>query len=148
MFQRTLRKVAGGRNRQSTIAKDAAADAAAQKAASRAGNFAVDKARGGDASFRAGGGNAALKPGTTRQNIQSRGMAALRAKPKVGNIPPQEGTGKACPSDVKPSKVIDAKNIAGQKQKVSTNKGYDVKVGGVKGTATYGDKGQRMFRFT
>jgi len=105
-----------------------------------------DSARGGDAAFRAGGGNAALKPGMSRQQVQAAGMSALRAKPKVGNIPPQEGTGKAGPSDVKPSKVITAKNIAGKEQKVSTNKSYDAKLGGVKTTATYGDKGQRMIR--
>lgn len=146
MFQRTLRKTVGGRNRQSTIARDAAADAAAQKAASRAGNVAVDKARGGDAAFRAGGGNAALKPGMNRQQVQAAGMSAIRSKPKVGNIPPQEGTGKAGPSDTKPNKVITATNIAGKQQKVTTNKAYDVKVGGFKGTSTYGDKGQRMIR--
>jgi len=82
----------------------------------------------------------------SRQQVQAAGMSALRAKPKVGNIPPQEGTGKAGPSDVKPSKVITAKNIAGKEQKVSTNKSYDAKLGGVKTTATYGDKGQRMIR--
>jgi hypothetical protein len=105
-----------------------------------------DSARGGDAAFRAGGGDAAAKSGKTRQQIQAAGMAATRAKPKVGNIPSQEGTGKSGPSDVKPSKVISATNIAGKQQKVATNKAYDVKVGGVKGTATYGDKGQRMVR--
>lgn len=106
----------------------------------------ADSARGGDAAFRAGGGNAALKPGMNRQQVQAAGMAAIRSKPKVGNIPSQEGTGKGSPTDKPVSKVIDTKNIAGKQQKVSTNKAYDVTVGGKKGTATYGDKGQRMIR--
>lgn len=147
MFQRTLRRTFSNTRRgKNRIASDAAADAAAQKAASRAGNVAVDKARGGDAAFRAGGGNDALKPGMNRQQVQAKGMAALRSKPKVGNIPPQEGTGKGSPTDKPVSKVIDAKNIAGKQQKVTTNKSYDVTVGGKKGTATYGAGGQRMIR--
>lgn len=106
----------------------------------------ADSARGGDAAFRAGGGNAALKPGMNRQQVQAAGMSAIRSKPKVGNIPSQEGTGKGSPTDKPTSKVINAKNIAGKQQKVTTNKSYDVKVGGTKGTATYGSDGQRMIR--
>ena len=105
-----------------------------------------DSGRGGDAAFRAGGGNAALKPGMNRQQVQAAGMSALRAKPKVGNIPSHEGTGKGSPTDKPTSKVIDTKNIAGKQQKVSTNKAYDAKLGGFKASATYGDKGQRMIR--
>lgn len=117
-----------------------------EKAKAKPKAMTSDSGRGGDAAFRAGGGNAALKPGTSRQDVQARGMAAIRSKPKVGNIPSQEGTGKGSPTDKPVSKVIDAKNIAGKQQKVSTNKAYDVTVGGKKGTATYGDKGQRMIR--
>jgi len=40
---------------------------------------AADKGRGGDAAYRAGGGDAAAKGGLTRQQIQQKGMAATRA---------------------------------------------------------------------
>jgi len=96
-----------------------------EKAKAKPKAMTSDSGRGGDAAFRAGGGNAALKPGTSRQDVQAKGMAAIRSKPKVGNIPPQEGTGKGSPTDKPVSKVIDAKNIAGKQQKVTTNKAYD-----------------------
>ena len=40
---------------------------------------AADKGRGGDAAYRAGGGDAAAKSGLTRQQIQQKGMLATRA---------------------------------------------------------------------
>jgi len=50
----------------------------------RGGSFryqpvAADKGRGGDAAYRAGGGDAAAKSGLTRQQIQQKGMTATRA---------------------------------------------------------------------
>ena len=137
--QNALNKLGGYPTTKPTSAKT-------KPATAKPKSMTADSGRGGDAAFRAGGGNAALKPGMNRQQVQAAGMSALRAKPKVGNIPSQEGTGKAGPSDTKPSKVIDAKNIAGKQQKVSTNKAYDAKLGGFKASATYGDKGQRMIR--
>ena len=48
-------------------------------AASRYQAYSRDKGRGGDAAYRAGGGDAAAKGGLTRQQIQQKGMAATRA---------------------------------------------------------------------
>ena len=45
-------------------------------------SYSRDKGRGGDAAYRAGGGDAAAKGGLTRQQIQQKGMSATRAAAK------------------------------------------------------------------
>jgi len=91
-----------------------------------------------------------------RQGISNFTRSAETAVNKVGGYntpktqqsrPAKPGTAAPAATSVKPEKkVIQTKNISGQQQKVTTNKSYDVKVGGVKGTATYGSGGQRMIR--
>ena len=74
---------------------------------------AADKGRGGDAAYRAGGGDAAAKSGLTRQQIQQRGMTATRAasaapapKPATAkpapSAAPRPGTKAAGPESIKP----------------------------------------------
>jgi hypothetical protein len=74
---------------------------------------AADKGAGGDAAYRAGGGNAAARSGLTRQQIQQKGMAATRAaaaKPAAKPNAPQRVIGDGSASG-KPS-VAPAKPAA------------------------------------
>ena len=67
---------------------------------------AADKGRGGDAAYRAGGGDAAAKGGLTRQQIQQKGMAATRATstaPKPAGLNPGDTTPAAKPAATSPA---------------------------------------------
>lgn len=93
--------------------------------------------------YKAGGGDAAIIKGPT---VKSYGV-------DVTTMTKDDVIRKglyATPQTQKPSstekKVVDATNIAGNKQKVTTNKNYGVTLSGHKGTATYGAGGERMIR--
>jgi hypothetical protein len=75
---------------------------------------AADKGAGGDAAYRAGGGNAAARSGLTRQQIQQKGMAATRAaaaKPAAKPNAPQRvirdgsASGKPSVAPAKPAAI-------------------------------------------
>jgi hypothetical protein len=75
---------------------------------------AADKGRGGDAAYRAGGGDAAAKSGLTRQQIQQKGMAATKAAAaKPAPTPAAKPSPKPAPTPAaKPAAPAAAKPAA------------------------------------
>ena len=93
--------------------------------------------------YKAGGGDAAILKGPT-VNSYGTNVTTMTKDDVI-----RRGL-YATPQTQKPAstekKVVDATNIAGNKQKVTTNKNYGVTLSGHKGTATYGAGGERMIR--
>ena len=103
-------------------------------------------ARGGQASFKAGGGNAAMakSPGITAAMVQKQGMQNLRRKGVMdARASAAKQTSPAAKLSPSKPKVIASKSGAGGK--VTVGKKYAATLGGRKGNVTYDASGKKSF---
>ena len=94
--------------------------------------YSRDKGRGGDAAYRAGGGDAAAKGGLTRQQIQQKGMSATRAasKPAAPAAKPAAPAAKPAAPAAKPAAPAAAKPAAATKPTTPTKPAPGTKAAG------------------
>ena len=103
-------------------------------------------ALGGQASFKAGGGNAAMakRPGITAAMVQKQGMQNLRRKRVMdARASAAKQTSPAAKLSPSKPKVIASKSGAGGK--VTVGKKYAATLGGRKGHVTYDASGKKSF---